>query len=185
MSLALRPLIREQPRLGRLVKTDRLDFDWVKERMALCDQRAVRPPFSSSITIRAIDVTRHCIVDLNDGERYVTLSYVWGDAEQLWFKREEEMSLRRPRSLFSKQHLIPRTVRDAIRLVREIGERYLWVDALCIIQDDDDDRLEQIQHMGDIYHECVLTIVACCGKDADYGLPGVQPGTRQIKQIAE
>ncbi|KAK3613537.1 hypothetical protein LTR56_027824, partial [Elasticomyces elasticus] len=120
--------------------------------MALCDQRAVRPPFSSSITIRAIDVTRHCIVDLNDGERYVTLSYVWGDAEQLWFKREEEMSLRRPRSLFSKQHLIPRTVRDAIRLVREIGERYLWVDALCIIQDDDDDRLEQIQHMGDIYH---------------------------------
>jgi len=55
-----------------------------------------------------------------------------------------------------------------------MGERYLWVDALCIIQDDSMDKEWQIARMGSIYSSAVFTIVAACGVDADAGLPGVR-----------
>jgi hypothetical protein len=78
---------------------------------------------------------------------------------------------------------IPKTIRDAIRLTREIGERFLWVDALCIMQDEPNDKAEQIKHMGSIYKGSVLTIVAACGIDATYGLPGVEPNSRTVNQM--
>ncbi|KAK9775383.1 putative HET-domain-containing protein [Seiridium cardinale] len=40
-----------------------------------------------------------------------------------------------------------RFVRDDIRLPHATGERYLWVDSLCIVQDDPVDKQEQIGHM--------------------------------------
>ncbi len=47
--------------------------------------------------------------------------------------------------------LLPHTIRDAIRVTEGIGEQYIWVDALCIIQDDEVDKAEQIKSMAAIY----------------------------------
>lgn len=69
---------------------------------------------------------------------------------------------------------IPRPANDAMILCKEMGERYLWVDALCIIQDDSMDKEWQIARIGSIYSSAVFTIVAACGVDADAGLPGVR-----------
>jgi hypothetical protein len=184
-SLAMRPFHQNQLNLGRITKKDRIDIEWVKERLALCDERSVRPPYRLRAVLRAIDVNRLCITDLANGARYVTLSYTWGTAKQFLLTREVENIVFQPGGLTPFLNQIPKTIRDAIRLVREIGERFLWVDALCIIQDDERDRNQQIGMMGDIYHEGVLTIQACCGSDASYGLPGVEPGSRSIKQVVE
>lgn len=186
-SMAVRPLHRSEPNTGRiLLAPDRIDFDWVRERMRLCDERDVgKLAYRHGVAVRAIDVRRMCIVDLDHGVRYVTLSYTWGKVAQLLLTRDAEARFRADGYLDARLAAIPKTIRDAIKLVREIGERFLWVDALCIFQDDRADMDAQIAEMGEIYRNSILTVCACCGDDADYGLPGIEPGTRVTRQAAE
>ncbi|TGO07436.1 hypothetical protein BTUL_0276g00040 [Botrytis tulipae] len=69
---------------------------------------------------------------------------------------------------------IPATIKDAMIVCAMIGKRYLWVDRLCIVQDESDDiKLAQIERMGDIYSSAFLTIVGACGNDARSGLAGI------------
>jgi Heterokaryon incompatibility protein (HET) len=75
----------------------------------------------------------------------------------------------------------PNTVKDAIDLVESLGERYLWVDSLCIVQDDDEWKCSQINNMASIYANSHLTIIAADGDSSDYGLRGLRgiSGPRQ------
>lgn len=77
---------------------------------------------------------------------------------------------------------MPQTIRDAIQVCLEIGETYLWVDSLCIVQDDPVYQKCQIDIMDFIYSEAVITIVAAAGDDADSGLPGVSTWARDTKR---
>ena len=106
-----------------------------------------------------------------------------GEARQVKLVWETELLLRLPQGVAAFWDRIPKTIRDAINLTRQIGLDYLWVDALCILQDDREDQARQIKHMGHIYETSILTIQARCGEDASYGLPGVEPGTRNVNQI--
>ncbi len=63
-------------------------------------------------------------------------------------------------------------------LAQKIGERYIWCDALCLIQNDPDDVDRGIKSMDLIYENAELTVVAACGHDANAGLPGVHKSTR-------
>lgn len=54
---------------------------------------------------------------------------------------------------------------DAINVTRRLGLRYLWIDSLCIIQDEIDDKRTQISQMGTIYKNSYLTIAADGLKD--------------------
>ena len=91
-----------------------------------------------------------------------------------------EGSLRR---IFS---LLPRTIQDAINCVREIGRSFLWVDALCIIQDSDRDKEEQILQMDRVYDNALVTIISAPRNLADAvqydGLPGYRAGSRAFHQ---
>ncbi|KAF6788735.1 hypothetical protein CMUS01_16382 [Colletotrichum musicola] len=69
---------------------------------------------------------------------------------------------------------LPPTIRHAMQLVLSLGERYLWIDALCIAQDDEEHLAKQLRLMGAIYASAILTIVAAEGS-AKYGMPGL-PG---------
>jgi len=60
--------------------------------------------------------------------------------------------------------------------------RYLWVDALCLIQDDTEDLDRGVNAMDLIYERAWLTVVAACGHDANARLPGVQNGTRKASR---
>jgi hypothetical protein len=77
------------------------------------------------------------IVSLDCEARYVTLSYPWGGAKQVKLMRDMEKCYREPGSLL--MHELPRTIQDAITLVLAIGERHLWVNSLCILQDNEED----------------------------------------------
>ncbi|KOS17285.1 hypothetical protein ESCO_006514 [Escovopsis weberi] len=88
------------------------------------------------------------------GEPYAALSYVWGP------RAEDQVAW-------------PRTVLDAVRVTRELGLRYLWVDRLCIDQSDDDEKEYLISRMTHIYEGSDFTIVAAAGSGASHGLPRV------------
>ncbi|KAF2191151.1 HET-domain-containing protein, partial [Zopfia rhizophila CBS 207.26] len=105
-------------------------------------------------------------------ERYVTLSYVWGNVLALRTLRNNISTLERKHSLTWLKNRLPKVVQDAIDLVNSMGERYLWVDELCIIQDDLEHKHTQIGFMDNIYRNSLLTIVALSGYNANAGLPG-------------
>ncbi|KAM7220218.1 Heterokaryon incompatibility protein (HET) domain containing protein [Rhypophila decipiens] len=54
----------------------------------------------------------------------------------------------------------PATLRDGINLAKALGFVYIWIDALCIIQDDENDWAEQAAQMTAIYRGCALNIAA-------------------------
>jgi hypothetical protein len=55
--------------------------------------------------------------------------------------------------------LLP-TYQDAISVTRRLGIKYLWIDSLCIVQDDEADVRMQIARMGSIYGNSYFTIAA-------------------------
>ena len=168
---------------GRLVAQDRIDISYLRQCLELCEQS--HPSFLEAVeegslpTLRLIDVEKECIVKASFQSRYVALSYVWGGLDQLMNTSLNDELLSKPFSLRAKhnQRLLRNTIKDAILLVRLLGEQYLWVDALCIVQDAPD-KLLHLAAMDKIYGGACFTIAATSGSSADAGLPGVDPSTR-------
>jgi hypothetical protein len=73
---------------------------------------------------------------------------------------------------------IPLVIEDAAHLTSALGCQYLWVDALCILQDDPTELAEEISRMGSIYSGAFVTFAAASGNDANSCLPGLRPKSR-------
>lgn len=148
-------------------------------------RRPIAESFAGLELIRFIDVQKNCIVQTRLFYRYVALSYVWGLETNFRLTTSNMIDLIKPNSLNNIWHQIPRTIRDAIMFVRGVGERYLWVDALCLLQNDTDDATRGVNAMDFIYENALVTVVAACGHDANHGLPGVEEGTRFMPRFPE
>jgi hypothetical protein len=70
---------------------------------------------------------------------------------------------------------LPQTIQDAIKTTQKLGLKYLWVDALCIIQDCPNDKAREISHMGGIYKNATATIAAANASAASEGFLGPRP----------
>jgi hypothetical protein len=121
-------------------------------------------------TAYIIDVTEGCLVKMQQDCRYVALSYVWGDDPFFHSTTSEFTALQRKGALWERHTILPKTIKDAILVVERMGERFLWIDSLCIIQDDVVHKKEMIPAMGSIYMNSLFTIVAMTGCRADAGL---------------
>jgi hypothetical protein len=88
--------------------------------------------------------------------RYIALSHCWGRSQPFTTMKE---TLEARRNGFSTQD-VPATFRDAIMVARLLNIRYLWIDSLCIIQDDSNDWQVESSRMGEIYSNSYLTIFA-------------------------
>ena len=109
--------------------------------------------------------------------QYCTLSYRWGVVTQ-------SCILRAP---FSSQISIgmadmPQTFKDAIEITRRLGIRFLWIDALCIVQPeacgDYTDWNAEGPRMGSIYHNAIFTIAATCADSVTDGFLSKVDSTR-------
>jgi hypothetical protein len=120
---------------------------------------------------RVIDATNpeNCFLFETNGRRdnYLTLSYCWGQGERLLTTKQcyEAFQQRLPMN-----DQMPRTFREAFTVTRALGYRYIWIDALCIIQDNPQDLNKEMARMGDIYQNSTVTISAEKGPDTDSGL---------------
>lgn len=97
---------------------------------------------------------------------YTTLSYIWGGPQPLTTTKD---TLSTHVLTGFNESDAPLTIRDAVQTTRNLGLRYLWIDALCIIQDDDDDKNREIARMRDIYKRSSLTIVAAGARSVHEG----------------
>ncbi|KAG0624160.1 hypothetical protein M758_3G228400 [Ceratodon purpureus] len=131
--------------------------------------------------LRFIDVENRCLVDNEDDNSYTALSYVWGNAKLPQLTQSTDKRFREPGSLSTE--MLPPTIDDAIEVTRSLGEKYIWVDCLCIMQDNEADKLELIPHMDSIFGFASVTIVAASGVNADVGLPGIRPKSRTREQV--
>jgi hypothetical protein len=138
-----------------------------------------------ALTMRVIYIERLYIVGLPEDSNYVVLSYVWGETEQLRLLQENYGELTQAFGLRSLIDRLPRTIADAMGLVGRLSKRFLWVDSLCIIQDDPADLAVQIQQMNVIYGCAALTIVAAAGSNSNAGLPSLNPNSRKSFIIDE
>lgn len=78
---------------------------------------------------------------------YAVLSYCWGGPQEITLTKSQ---VRLSQLSFSTATL-PQTFQDAVLVCRELGLKYLWVDALCIVQDDSEDKAIEIGKMASIY----------------------------------
>jgi hypothetical protein len=173
-------------RIGSMINTD-----LVREFIANCEEYTighrredgcgVRDNDEVNIDILLIDVIEGCIVKRNTSSRYLTLSYVWGQCEVFRLVTENYEDLQQPGSLNAVS--LPNLVQDAIALVKRIQQRYLWVDALCIIQNDAENTSYYVDQMDKIYSSSILTIVAASGTSAMDSLPGTTSGSRLPQYI--
>ncbi|KAM0519585.1 hypothetical protein ACHAPE_003764 [Trichoderma viride] len=153
-----------------------IDVSIIKDWMRVCEEghshcKLLAPLPSGESKFRLIDVQEQRIVDSTHSERYIALSYVWGLATPAVLTKDTLSRYSLKGGLQAIQ--LPQTIADCMQLVQSLGERYLWVDSLCIIQDDDDDKLEQLRTMDTVYRSATLVVVAAAGNDAHAGLCGV------------
>ena len=129
---------------------------------------------SSIRPIWLVDVTRQCLVPAPEKCSYVALSYVWGDQTALKASCSNMSRLQQTGSLLINHLATPvaRTIRDAMGVVKLLAERYLWVDTLCIVQDDESQKHTEMAKMAAIYANSSVTILAIQGEHANSGLRG-------------
>ncbi|KAM5359607.1 hypothetical protein ACJZ2D_014328 [Fusarium nematophilum] len=100
--------------------------------------------------------------------QYVALSHCWG-TEQAFTTRRSNLDERR---LGIKQADLPATFQDAITVTQGLGLEYIWIDSLCIVQDDESDWNHESGRMGGIYERSCLTIAASTAPSDQVGFLG-------------
>ncbi|KAF2403989.1 HET-domain-containing protein, partial [Trichodelitschia bisporula] len=180
--------------IARRVPSSRIDVEQMKgwiaacadEHTDTCARRPNRPLGKRNLhelpTIRFVDVINKCIAELPPTKFpvYAALSYVWGSVFTTRLSTHNRTSLLEPGILRKLWSRLPRTIRDAIKLTKQLGMQYLWVDSLCLVQNDPQDVENGIRLMDCIYEEAAVTIVAASGDHADYGIPGVASTGRTL-----
>lgn len=115
---------------------------------------------SDMSTIRLIET------DHNFSSPYVALTYTRGDAKVFSTHRANVAA----REDYINVEKFNRTFKQAISITRQLGFRYLWIDAFCIVMDDSEDRTKHVPRMGIIFHNAALTLSAAVSATADEGL---------------
>jgi hypothetical protein len=181
----------EIPLRGLSVDSKTAALDRLREWLHVCENTHLKLPdhvrrsLKLGITVlRVIDTEENRICEVETSCPYVCLSYVWGPpiANPILLTTKTKTQMETIDGLVDFD--IPPTIKDAMRVTRDIGLRYVWVDALCIVQDDDDDKKIFIPNMDIIYGNATLTIVACTNLSPAEALPGVSV-PRQCAQIIE
>lgn len=155
-------------------------LSWAKERLADClENHALCRTTSSFVPTRLIDVraiNAQGDIALREkgqvpqGSAYVALSHCLGPNP-----RKEIKCFTLPSNLASQLRRIPwtslpRTFQDAVDLTRRLGLRFLWIDCVCIVQDDPDEYDWEVSRMFHVYHNARLTLAAQQGRTPGEGI---------------
>ncbi|KAI1337341.1 heterokaryon incompatibility protein-domain-containing protein [Xylariaceae sp. FL0016] len=97
---------------------------------------------------------------------YACLSHVWGQSKPMVSQAERMDSLQKDGIPWD---LLDNTYRDAITFCRKLQIKYLWIDSLCIIQNDGDDWLRESVRMSQYYGNAYLCLAASGSSDHEHG----------------
>ncbi|KAK1976943.1 heterokaryon incompatibility protein-domain-containing protein [Colletotrichum cereale] len=175
----------QQPLVGRFVRREHADMTCLRNWLDLCEemhQVAHQEADPDLVSLRVIDTEELRVREVEMPFRYTCLSYVWGKGSQTQYTTVTKEALEAPRGLDDDSLGLPQTIKDAIKVTQEAGLRYLWIDALCILQDDPADKANVISKMGLVYGGATLTIVASTNANPQEGLPGMGTAPRLTAQ---
>lgn len=153
-----------------------LAYSLVEKCIDECSRHKCCPaPIPTDLPTRVIDCSdpsrpRLVITNSSDRQRYVALSYVWG----------QDQPNRTTHNILDSYincidpHKIPMTIRDAISVTHRIGLQYLWVDALCIVQDSGEDKAREIPKIHSNFRNAYLTIIASQSRKVSDGFLHLQ-----------
>lgn len=164
---------------------------WVDSYTRAHELYAAAPPFKT-FPVRAIDVgseqdstkIRLVIFAFVSRQPIHCLSHCWGAGNLA-----EAISKTTHTSLDAHKG-IPRnnllkTFQDAVIITRKLSIRYLWIDSLCIIQQDQSDRETEAAKMASVYGEAYLVIAATAAPDGSYGYLSRRPTEPYRVKIAD
>ena len=130
-----------------------------------------RAPQTTFLPTRILDVgsifdgTIFLLISEDRKARYAALSYCWGGQQEVVTKEDTWEAMTQGISL----SVLPKTIQDAVTVTRRLGLRYLWVNALCIKQDSEEDWASESSKMADIYGNATVTIAAASGSNCSAG----------------
>lgn len=134
---------------------------WIRECSSLhnrCRNIKRHEPPTRLVSISNDTVKLVPTATLKSLPKYATLSYSWG-REQFLMLTSENLGLFQIEIPFGD---LPKTFRDAIHIARKLEISYVWIDALCIIQHQDDksDWLKESGHMRSVYGDAYVNLAA-------------------------
>lgn len=187
------PLTRDTFSAGRnslLADTQEYRFRWCKStydqvgihmingwiQRCIEDHDTCRLNYSASRPERVLDLNafpdsedlRLIQTDKARVHAWATLSYRWGAFNPLTLGTHNYDALKARIAYDS----VPRTIQEAVQVCRALNMRYLWVDALCIMQDGGKDFAIEVSKMGAIYAGSRFTIAAAASDNSNSGCFG-------------
>lgn len=135
------------------------------------------PPHDTSLPSRVLDVGsseasgRIALMDSQalagpgTKQKYVALSHCWGRSHRIVTRMDNLEAHKSGLDVAS----LPRTFQQAVLTTRRLQIRYLWIDSLCIVQDDHQEWEREASKMGEVYANSYLVIAADSGIDDSSG----------------
>ncbi|KAH9876663.1 hypothetical protein J1614_003795 [Plenodomus biglobosus] len=152
------------------------------------DHAKCRPPMSadaaSFLPTRLLDVSNDDIrlietaheIQKDADRNFIALSHCWGLVTIIRTLKDNYEEHRRRIA----PERLSKTFREAIHATRKLGYRYIWIDSLCIKQDDGADWAAEAATMCDVYQRAVLTIAAAHAPGGDIGCFTERDGLLQL-----
>lgn len=150
-----------------------LPFDEIKGWINLCMDRAEGHEGchrqEPTLPTRVVDVTTNppkVILSHGRTEPYIALSHCWGGPIRTRLLHENKAKFINDGI---SEDILPPTFKDATFVTRRLGFQYLWIDALCIVQDDDKDWEREALLMCQVYERASLVLSAYSTSSSEAG----------------
>ncbi|KAH7355569.1 heterokaryon incompatibility protein-domain-containing protein, partial [Pyrenochaeta sp. MPI-SDFR-AT-0127] len=125
---------------------------------------------TSLLPNRVIDIRDHASIRLRESRglygRYACLSHCWGQLQANGTLVTSRVSYNAHVEDGIRFASLPKLFQDVVELAQALDIPYLWIDALCIIQGDEDDWREESAKMKDVYRNSYLNFAATSAKDS-------------------
>lgn len=115
-------------------------------------------------------------IHISGSIEYLTLSHTWGEQKFLTLTRENHAHF----LVNIDFSALSRTFQDALYVTMELGFKYLWIDSLCILQDDAQDWTLESERMAHVYRNAVCNICAAVSESA---MNGFLPIARMLDPV--
>ncbi|CAO2655587.1 Nn.00g043900.m01.CDS01 [Neocucurbitaria sp. VM-36] len=145
-------------------------FDLISQWLNECRNHDDCGSTSAKFPSRVLDIGCSEGIKLRPGTgltgRYCALSHCWGTSNPP--ARTTRVNLQ-SRQAKIDENTLSKTFRDAIALARHLSIRFMWIDSLCIIQDDKEDWEKESANMASVYRNAYLVITATRAEHGDIG----------------
>lgn len=154
------------------------DFNLCSHWISTCSQEhsACGQMSEHTLPTRVLDLSMDSSQDIKLMETkgrqgcYATLSHCWGSFRPL-ITDSSNYRTHQDKIPFSR---LPQLFQDVVIATRRLGMRYLWIDCLCIVQDDRHDWELEVARMDRIFENSTLTIAALDAESSQDGILGAR-----------